>query len=344
MKRFIRLTVALLLAACSEAAPVATMAAPALAVSVFVGTQAYSCVPVPGPTGGATSTGGSTSTGGRSSTGGNLATGGKTPAGGSVSTGGATPVACPTITWPSVLSGTPAEQTKKAVHRTFPPRKYRTLRALTDYEVSATICSSWNEPLVLSPLDQGSTGSCTGNAAAGMISTWPFTDASHYSEDVARTIYENGTCVDNGCSIPCSCGSCKNAFCPTTNANDTGSQGNSVMAYLVKMGWLKGNKVVQSTDALALALTHSSCIFGIDWYYSMMSTDSSGHTKVTKSSGLAGGHEPHSLAWDAILSRFWGRNSWGKWGMCRSADDCGYFWLSPADLITLNFDANCPVL
>jgi hypothetical protein len=285
--------------------------------------------------------------GGTSSTGGNLATGGKAADGGSISTGGSSvdPLACPTEpAWPSKLSETPAEQTKKAAHRKFPPRSAHTLRALTDYQVAATICSSWNEPLVKAPLDQGSTGSCTGNAAAGMISCHPFTDASRFTEDTARLIYENGTCVDNGCLIPCTCSSCTHAFCPATNANDTGSQGSSVFAYLIKMGWAKGNQVVSSTDGLALALLKSSGIIGIDYYYSMMATDATGRLVIKKSSGLAGGHEMHLVAWDAINSRFWVRNSWGKWGMCRSGDDCGYAWISPADMITLRFDSNFPVL
>jgi hypothetical protein len=349
MKRFIRLTIALLLSACSRAvkvAPTVTMAAgTGGAVALSCSCQ---CVPSPGPAPTPVPAGGSAATGGRSSTGGNLATGGKAPAGGSLSTGGssAAPLACPAEPiWPSQLSASPAEQTKKAQHRVFPARPAHTLRALTDYEVSATICSSWNEPRVLTEWDQGSTGSCTGNASDQMICTAPFPLVlSRCNEDTSRTIYENGTCVDNGCSIPCTCSSCTRAFCPTTNANDTGSQGSSVFAYLIKMGWVKGNSVVNSTDGLALGLLKSSCIIGIDYGNSMMSTTANGQIKYIKSQGIAGGHELNLIAWDALNSRFWVRNSWGKWGMCRPGGDCGYAWISPADLIALHFDANCPVL
>jgi hypothetical protein len=263
----------------------------------------------PNTTGGTVGTGGSVNTGGSPRTGGSVSNGGKIATGGNIATGGSSiPVACPTFVWPSVLSATPAEQERKAIQRKFPARGYHTLRALTDYEVSVTICSSWNEPLVKVPLDQGSTGSCEGNAADGVISTYPYPERGLYNENTARQIYENGTCIDNGCLIPCTCSSCTKAFCPTTNANDTGSQGSSVFAYLIKMGWIKGQQLINSTDRLALALTHSSCDIGIDYYYSMMSTDATGRLVVNISSGLAGGHALHSLGWDAINSRFWGRS------------------------------------
>jgi C1A family cysteine protease len=109
------------------------------------------------------------------------------------------------------------------------------------------------------------------------------------------------------------------------------------------MGWVKGNQVIASTDSLAFALLRSSGIIGID-YNSMMTTDATGRLVVKKSSGLAGGHELNVIGWDAISMRFWVRNSWGRWGMCRSGEDCGYAWISPADMITLRFDANAPVL
>jgi hypothetical protein len=301
---------------------------------LFVG-----CVPY-NPTGGALPI----NVGGSKTTGGTKATGSSKNTGGSITTGGNTIIDCPVIAWPDILSASPEEQTKKAVLRTFSPRNNVPLRALSDYEISATICSSWNEPLVLQPLDPGSAGSCEGNAADGVISTHPYPERGLYNESTARLIYENGTCVDRGCLIPCTCTSCNKAFCPTTNTNDTGTYESSVFAYLIKMGWVKGNQIINSTDGLALALTHSSGVIGIDYYYSMMSTDSTGQLIVNISSKLAGGHALHLLGWDAINSKFWGRNSWGKWGMCRKNDDCGYFWISPANMITLRFSSSFPVL
>jgi C1A family cysteine protease len=107
---------------------------------------------------------------------------------------------------------------------------------------------------------------------------------------------------------------------------------------------LRDNQIISSTDGLALGLLKSSCIIGIDWPNSAMSTTASGQVKYIESQGIAGGHELNVIAYDSLNVRFWIRNSWGKWGMCRKGGDCGYAWITPQDLITLRFDANCPVL
>ena len=86
MKHYLKILVALLLASCGKAAPVAmTMAATGGTIFYCYGCSTKPPVnPTPVPTGG------SAATGGRSSTGGALATGGQVSTGGATSTGGST--------------------------------------------------------------------------------------------------------------------------------------------------------------------------------------------------------------------------------------------------------------
>jgi hypothetical protein len=361
MKRcFLALFAALYAFACSTS-PVTTATATAgVAVSVIVGTQSYACSAVRPPTGGSTAVGGASSIGGRMSTGGTstrpVGSGGANSSGGHVSTGGlvstggyqgtgGSTVACAAITWPATPAAEPAAQARMARSHKFHPRHHRKAGrspAVTERELS-TACSTWAQPIDGVPLDQID-GSCTGHGLVGMISTSPFTSATHFNETDALAAYQGGTCLDNGCSIPCNCASCPKAYCPATHANDTGSYGSSVASWAVKLKWLGGYLAADTTTDLFAGLAKSGCMGGFDWYYSMMSTTSTGQLKVTVSSGLAGGHEPEIVGHDAVNKRTWIRNSWGNaWGVC-NAQGCGYAWIADSDLTKLNFDADCPEL
>ena len=308
-----------------------------------------SCHPAPTPvpptpvsTGGSTSvsTGGTSSTGGRAATGGSAATGGTS----APSTG------CPIVAFPDTPA--PLSAAKLAKHHHVGKRHHRHpgRAAPTLVAAGVTTCSS-AQPVCDPPINQGDRGSCTGNAADAALCS--LGDSADYSESVADAIYEQGTCIDNGCSIPCSCNSCKAAYCPSTDANDVGSNGSSVVQYLVDIGKLKSYTTADTTAQLltCLATPGRAAVIEVDWYNSQFTTNSDGKIVVTTSSGLAGGHELFAWAYDAARNGVWVHNSWGLWGQCYRSQEtsatptdgtgCGYGWIAVSDLTKLNFDADC---
>ena len=134
-----------------------------------------------------------TATGGDSSTGGTAATGGS-------QTGGSSSNPCQTFVAPTYDSAVSA---KKAEHHKYTKRHFRPLiRGVGAASVAqqTSACSQWHERNV-PQFDQGSVGSCTGNACDGVICSQPFTDTSRCGETFAVQAYQGGTCVDNGCSL-----------------------------------------------------------------------------------------------------------------------------------------------
>lgn len=277
-----------------------------------------------------------------------MTSGGTSSTGGSsaapLATGGTTST-CANIVWPSVPAATEQDQLRQAKSHKLSKRKPRKASRAPNVteQILAQPCSTFNQPIVATPLDQID-GSCTGHALVGMISTPPYKSTIHFNENDALLAYQNGTCVDNGCSIPCTCFSCPQAYCPNTHANDTGSLGSSVSEFAVKVGWMRGYLAADTTTDLHAGLGKSACMGGFDWYWSMMATTNTGEIKLVITSGKAGGHQLEIVGHDAILKRTWVRNSWGpKWGWC-NAIGCGYGWIADTNLPKLNFDADCPVL
>jgi hypothetical protein len=201
------------------------------------------------------------------------------------------------------------------------------------------------------PLNQGQRGSCTGNASDGALCS--LGDSTDYNENEADTIYENGTCIDNGCTVPCTCTSCTVGYCPTTDANDNGSDGSGVSQYLLDIGKIKSYTTADTTSQLLACLSNpdSAAVIGVDWYNSQFNTNSDGRIIVNTSSGLAGGHELFVTGYDAQRGGVWVHNSWGLWGQCYKAQEnantpndgtgCGYGWIALIDLVKLNFDGDC---
>jgi len=305
--------------------------------------SAHKCPPCPCSAGGAKGTGGAKATGGTHATGGTRATGGTQATGGTTST-------CTAVAFPDTPA--PASATKQAKRPHLGRRHYRAPGRAMPTETSATVCSRFWNPLNWTPLNQGDTGSCTGNAGVGVISTTPYTSDAHDNETDARLAYQGGTCVDNGCSIPCTCSSCPAAFCPATNANDNGSNGSSVMTWMQNAGWVKGYTTADTTTQLIACLQTGPAVIGIDWYNSMFLTDKTGTLPVTVSSGLAGGHEIRVVGYDSVKAQVIIDNSWGLWGWCFAAQEnsttstlgtgCGFARINVADLTKLNFDGDCP--
>lgn len=366
----------LLTLGCSGNPTLHTVAAAASvpSVTVTVGTLTYGCHPQGGNTPTPdTGTGGNNGTGGNIATGGNGpipvntgGTGGKGPknTGGTQSTGGSTGTGGSTspCTTPEPLVAPPAmtpEVARKAkkphtVMKRHHRKKGRARKTTDTTGPVTTTCPIDHKSNSHTPLDQDlpqPTGSCTGNAGVGAISTQFFQGTTHYNQNDARLAYQGGTCVDNGCVTPCTCASCPAAFCPDTNANDTGSTGSSVMAWMTTVGWIKGYTTADTVPDLQACLAKgSNPVIGIDWWSGMDNPGKGGEIFAT--GYVRGGHELRLIRWDGTY--FIGINSWGFWGYCLQSQitvntttdgtGCGMFKITPATLQKANFDGDCPTL
>jgi hypothetical protein len=156
--------------------------------------------------------------------------------------------------------------------------------------------------------NQGSLGSCTGNAAAGCVSTAPFKRKCKQADAVE--IYKEATKLD---SIP-------GAYPP----DDTGSSGLAVMKAMKKRGWISGYAHSFGLDHTLRALTLRPGITGIHWRAGCDTPDRQGVVRYTGS--IRGGHEVELVGLDAEKKLVWFANSWGpKWG------NKGYFAMSFGD-------------
>ena len=172
-------------------------------------------------------------------------------------------------------------------------------------------------------LNQGSLGSCTGNAGIGDIATDPLFASLpknlKYSLDQSGAIalYSAATEIDE--------------FGGTYPPNDTGSSGLGIAKALKNAGVISG---YQHTFTLEDALKAGQLypfITGLKWYESMFKTDPDGRVHI--SGALSGGHEIQMIEIDAELGRIWFWNSWGDdWGIT------GKFYLTWTDFNSLLVD------
>jgi hypothetical protein len=151
--------------------------------------------------------------------------------------------------------------------------------------------------------DQGDLGSCTGNAAAGVLGTDPFyaklPSGLVDDENEAVTLYGAATSLD---SYP-------GSYPP----DDTGSDGLSVAKACQKAGLISGYQHITSVAAAQTAIQSGPFIVGVNWYASMDTPDANG--LVTVSGSIRGGHEFECHGYDAAADLWWFTNSWGpSWG------------------------------
>lgn len=174
-------------------------------------------------------------------------------------------------------------------------------------------------------LDQGSIGSCTGQAAAGWIGTDNAArqGRADVTEDLAVQLYEAATRLDpyDGAYPP----------------DDTGSDGVSVTKALQQAGYVTSYTHGFSLQALATALQTGPALIGVSWYESQFDPAADGAIRVDPTSGLAGGHELVVDSYEpgptSARDRYWVTNSWGQgWG--RS----GRAYFTGADLAALLSD------
>lgn len=189
-------------------------------------------------------------------------------------------------------------------------------------------------------LDQGQLGSCTGNAATGLLGT----DSAGRTATASVTITEAGAAASHG---RFSAGTYQldeafaiqlyglatvlDPYSGTYPPTDTGSDGVSVSKALQALGLIGKYTHAFSLDALTSALMSGPVIIGIEWLQSMFTTDSSGKIIVDWSSAVAGGHELEVLGYNADTGLYEIPNSWGVDGF--GIDGTGF--MAAADMRTL---------
>jgi hypothetical protein len=265
-------------------------------------------------------TGGSKATGGTwATTGGSKATGGTSATtGGSKATGGTS--AAPLVFPPCSTATRKAGPVLKHKLSPWHPRVHA--RAVDIFQLSTSIASVWHAANVTKPLNQGNLGSCVGNGAAQCVSAQPWTWA--LTEPQAVGIYSLATQLDS--------------YAGTYPPTDTGSDGISGCKALVQLGY--AHSCIEAADFVAAQsyVQTKPGMFGTPWTSGMFVVDSCGRVQPTGT--VDGGHETAFIGLDILNRRAWFRNSWWDtetepWGVCAPDRSCGYYYLTFADVQTL---------
>lgn len=186
------------------------------------------------------------------------------------------------------------------------PRSWQFAFTAVDLGTLASVRHQSNIPT----LDQGSLGSCTGNAATKCLSYDPFWGTPKVKtvigpdavadEKYAVDVYSAATAVDQYPGV----------YPPT----DTGSDGLSVAKVLQSRALISGYQHAFSLEALLSALAKQPVIVGTEWRQDMFHPAADGRQKIT--GAVAGGHEYCLDELDVANERVWMQNSWGKsWGL-----------------------------
>lgn len=183
-------------------------------------------------------------------------------------------------------------------------------------------------------LDQGNTGSCTGNAgthalasdkhwAAGQTVLKP--EDANANEGYAVQLYSAATILDPW----------PGQYPP----DDTGSDGLSIVKVLQQRGLISGYQHAFSLDAALTALSQGVVMIGSAWLDGMYNPARDGRISVTGAE--VGGHEYILDEIDVQRQIVWMMNSWGKkWGL----DGRAYMsWADLAKLLANDGDCTVPV-
>lgn len=172
--------------------------------------------------------------------------------------------------------------------------------------------------------NQGDLGSCTGNAAAGLVGTDSAgrTGQSHITITEAQAantkgVFTAGTyAVDENFAVMCyELNTRLDSYPGTYKPDDTGSDGLSAAKTLKALGLADVYTHGFTIDALDSALQASPVMLGTVWLNSMFSTDADGNISVNPSSGEAGGHELVISELDVANGKYGLDNSWASsWG------------------------------
>jgi hypothetical protein len=324
MSKFIRATLALILAfACQSAPPAAVLLGPAAIATV----QLWSgCVPY-NPAGGSVSVGGMPGTGGAKATGGKSGTGGAKATGGKSGTGGANVAVLPGCNTASMAAPSPAqiEQHRKALR----PRHKLATPALsfttTFTAVPATVMWGSNDSFCG---DQGSVGACVAFAALSVATSQPravsFTTATLFNS-AALNAY---TWITNNDPYP-----------GAWPAQDTGSDTLTGCKWLLKTGYAVSCTVITGKTAVLAALQSGPVMSGMNWLSSMFTTDLCGH--LTVSGTVEGGHDVELVGYDASTDEVIQQTNWGNtFGVHTPNGHGGYMRIKSTDQFGATLDAD----
>jgi hypothetical protein len=172
--------------------------------------------------------------------------------------------------------------------------------------------------------DQGQVGSCTGNAAAGLVGTdnavrSGLTVVTVTPEQAARTqgVFPAATLpVDEAFAVLCyELNTRLDTYSGTYQPDDTGSDGLAGAKTLQTLGLADSYLHAFTLDALDSALQNGAVMVGTTWLQSMFTPDASHYLVVDQGSSVAGGHE---YVIDELLANgdYGMQNSWGTgWGV-----------------------------
>jgi hypothetical protein len=172
-------------------------------------------------------------------------------------------------------------------------------------------------------LDQGSLGSCTGNAMAQWLNTdyGKKTRPRYLQEGEAVQLYSLATKLDDS----------PGHYPPT----DTGSSGNAVAKAARQLGYITSYTWTFSLNGFLAALQTQPVIVGTAFYAGM--EDPNSHGIVRPTGALEGGHEFLILGVDYGTEMLEWVNSWSdQWGLK------GHAYISISDFAKLLTDPNMP--
>lgn len=166
-------------------------------------------------------------------------------------------------------------------------------------------------------LDQGQTGSCTGNAGIGVLGTDPHNQIQNIiyglNESGAVKLYSDAESLDGDGPYP---------------PNDHGSSGLSVAKVLLSKKLISSYQHNFTLQDTLKALVQYPLMIGTNWHRDMFNPDADGRVHPTGS--IQGGHEYEAYMVDVEKGIVWFHNSWGAaWGVN------GDFYMTWQDLNTL---------
>jgi len=218
-------------------------------------------------------------------------------------------------------------------------------RSLAYAVAEARIIATADWPTPIATLDQGQTGSCTGNAGTyhlaqvlhaaygdlsrAVIGSYKLAGNPSNDEQFALQVYHQATVKDG--------------FPGVYPPDDTGSSGLGVCRALKADKLVGSYKWATSRLGLATMLQTAGCIIGMPWYQAFFEPNSAGFIDADpkwSDSELAGGHEVYVEALEAwnlydpyqSVIRF--HNSWGNWG----DNGCGRMRLSTYEFLKSQID------
>lgn len=174
---------------------------------------------------------------------------------------------------------------------------------------AAAVTKDWTRHIDI--LDQGSLGSCTGNASVGALGCSP-----HYEE--LQPMIGGGTLTLNE-------GEAVNLYSQATvldpysgqyPPDDTGSDGLSVAKAVQNALLINGYQHAMSVADMVTAMQTAPVIIGINWFTSFDTPDKkTGEITIAKGATVRGGHELCIRKVDVDAETFTGVQSWGPgWG------------------------------